>query len=135
ELGAASFTVTPAEDTVRWTIRASSRDGDEIARRNDRLRCGQAVNDFLVRTDRASYKAGQTMTLTALAAGVEPVFVDLIKDGQTLASQTIDVKGGKGEHQFDLPPDLFGTVELVAYRFEGSGVAARKRRVLFISPP
>lgn len=136
EHGAASFTITPAQQVVNWTIRVSSKDGQRLAApRTERITCGQTTGDFIVRTDRVSYKAGQTMTLTALGAGVEPVFVDLIKDGQTLTTQTIDLKGGKGEYQFDVPPDVFGTIELMAYRFDGSGVAARKRRVLYVSPP
>src|SRR5262249_7513874 len=126
EHGAASFTVTPPAEEVTWTVSVRSKGEREVelARRTDRLTCGKLSGPFLARPDRVAYKAGDTMTLTALGAGVEPVFVDLIKDGQTLVSQTIDVKDGKGEHQFDLPADLFGTIELVAYRFEGSGVAA-----------
>src|SRR5262249_44295491 len=96
--------------------------------------------DFLVRLDRAVYKAGQTMTLTALGAGVEPVFVDVVKDGQTMLSQTVEMGTGKGEGRgelvLDLPPDLFGTVQVLAYRFVGPyGLPVRKARVLYVAPP
>jgi hypothetical protein len=134
ERGAASFTVTPRAPSVSWTIRVSAKGGEVLARRSDSLTCGQAAGDFLVRPDRAVYRSGNTMTLTALGAGVEPVFVDFIKDGQTLLSQTIEMHDGKGEHAFDIPPELFGTIELLAYRFGEAGLPIRKRRIVYVEP-
>ncbi len=133
--GAASFSVTPTDTTVSMTLRAVAAGGAVLARRHDSLTCGNATSDFLLRSDRAVYRAGETIKLTALGGGVEPVFVDFIKDGQTLLSQTVEIFDGKGEHAFDLPPDLFGTIQLVAYRFTPSGLPVRKVRVLYIDPP
>jgi hypothetical protein len=135
ERGAAQFTITPQSAKVSWTIRVSTKDDDVLARRHDTLTFGQAVNDFLVRPDRAVYRAGQSMKLTALGPGVEPVFIDFIKDGQTLLSETVAMSAGKGEHTLDLPADLFGTIELVSYRFGPSGLPVRKSRVVYVSPP
>src|SRR5207249_3494929 len=43
---------------------------------------------------------------------------------------------GQGELVFDIPPELFGTVQLVAYRFTGGhGLPVRKARVVYITPP
>jgi uncharacterized protein YfaS (alpha-2-macroglobulin family) len=133
--GAAQFTITPQQPSVSWTIVVRTKDDEVLARRHDTLNCGQPVDDFLVRPDRAVYRGGQSMTLTALGAGVEPVFVDFIKDGQTLLSETVALKDGKGAHTFDLPADLFGTIEVVAYRFGAAGLPVRKSRVVYISPP
>ena len=116
------------------TIRAIATGGAVLARRRVVLACGGTPGDFLLRTDRAVYRAGQTITLTAQGGGVEPVFVDFIKDGQTLVSETVEMNDGKGEHAFDLPPDLFGTIQLVAYRFTPAGAPLRKIRVLYVSP-
>jgi hypothetical protein len=132
--GAAQFSITPQDNQVSWTIRVSDRTGEPLTRRVDTLMCGQAGNDFLVRPDRAVYQAGQTMTLTALGAGVEPVFIDFIKDGQTLLSDTVELIDGKGEHTLDLPAELFGTIELVAYRFGPTGLPVRKSRVVYVTP-
>jgi anti-sigma factor RsiW len=136
ERGAASFQVTPMTPQVSMILRAVTDQGDVLARKHVVLTDGGgAGTDFLLRTDRAVYRAGQTIELTALGSGVEPVFVDFIKDGQTLLSETVEVTGGKGEHHFDLPADLFGTIQLVAYRFTSSGVPLRKVRVLYVAPP
>jgi uncharacterized protein YfaS (alpha-2-macroglobulin family) len=132
--GAASFTFTPNEMKIGMTIRALAG-GEVLARRHDELFCGKSDSDFLLRTDRAVYRAGGTINLSALGAGVEPVFIDFLKDGQTLLSEKVELSEGKGEHAFDLPPDLYGTIQLVAYRFTWSGVPIRKVRVLYIDPP
>ncbi len=131
DLGVASFELTPSADEIPLTIRATDADG-LLGRRQMTLRCGRTSGDFLIRTDRAVYDGGQTMQLMALGGGIEPVFVDFIKDGQTLATHSIEVSAGRGELAFDLPPELFGTIELCAYRFGAAGLAVRKTRVIYV---
>jgi alpha-2-macroglobulin-like protein len=132
--GAASFSFTPDSADVSWVVKVMDAGGNALARERARLKCGDFPLDFLLRTDRAVYKAGQTMTLTALGGGAEPVFVDLIKDGQTLLTETVEVSGGRGTLSVDLPADLFGTVQLVAYRLNATGLPVRKKRVLYVKP-
>ena len=131
DLGIASFELTPETDDVRLTLRAIDAEG-RMGREQVDLRCGSPDGDFLVRPDKAVYDGGQTMTLTALGGGVEPVFVDLIKDGQTMLTQVIEVQEGRGWYQFDLPPELFGTIQVCAYRFRGDGLARRKSRMIYV---
>src|SRR5205823_4576892 len=38
----------------------------------------------------------------------------------------------RGRHQFDLPPELFGTIELCAYRIGQLGLPVRKTRTIYI---
>jgi hypothetical protein len=132
ELGTAAFEVTPTkDDEVSLTVRARDAAG-LTGRREVKLPVGTVSRDFLVRTDRAVYDGGQTLTLTVLGGGVEPVFVDFIKDGQTLLTETVDVADGQGTLAVDLPAELFGTIELVAYRFGDVGLAVRKQRVIYV---
>lgn len=136
ERGAASFEVRPTVGEVAWTMTVRDNAGEVLARRNDRLAVGGVPGDFLVRLDRAVCRAGQSLTITALGGGTEPVFLDLVKDGQTMLSQMLPIADGKGELTFDVPPDLFGTVQLVAYRFTGAhGLPVRKARVMYVTPP
>ena len=96
------------------------------------MTCGNFGGDFLVRPDKAVYAGGETMTIAALGGGSEPVFVDLIKDGQTVLTTMVDVQAGRGQTEVDLPPDLFGTIELCAYRFGVAGLAVRKSRLIYV---
>ncbi len=130
DLGAAFVELTPSEDEPRWTLRAADDEG-RIGRRELVLVVGRPAEDFLVRTDKAVYDGGETMTLIALGGG-EPVFVDLVKDGQTMLSTAIDLRDGRGQLELDLPPELFGTIELCAYRYGASGVPVTKTRVIYV---
>ena len=111
---------------MSWTIQATDEQG-RTASRKVSLLCGATIaGDYLVRTDKAVYDGGEPIRVTVLAGGVEPVFLDLIKDGQTVLSESIGVEKGRGERSIDLPPELFGTVVLYSYRYgpEGLPVAA-----------
>ena len=108
-LGVASFEFTPTDDAVNWTIRAEDDQG-RTGRRQFRVTSGDLSGDYLVRTDKAVYDGGDPVRVRVMADGVEPVFLDLIKDGQTVLSELIEITQGRGERQFDLPPELFGTV-------------------------
>ncbi|MGB6045895.1 MAG: hypothetical protein WBF93_22260, partial [Pirellulales bacterium] len=63
---------------------------------------------------------------------MEPVFVDFLKNDQTMVSQRIEMSAGNGQLAFDLPPDLFGTIRLVAYRFGPSGLAVSRERTIYV---
>ncbi len=132
-LGVAVLEITPETEELDWTIRVTDSAG-RIGRREVTLRCGTVTGDFLVRPDKAVYDAGQTMQLLALGGGVEPVFIDLIQDGQTILSDMVDMHDGRGEYAVDLPPERFGTLQLCAYRFADDGLPVRKVRVIHVRP-
>src|SRR5262249_53381526 len=135
DLGVVSITGA----TSRMTITARDAQGHSGSRSVE-LPLAETGEDFLVRTDRAVYNGGDTMHISAWGFGVEPVFIDLIKDGQTLLTTTIERPPGKpgsaeaGELKLDLPPELSGTVLLCAYRYGKEGLPVRKTRVLYIRP-
>ncbi|MBI1375168.1 MAG: hypothetical protein GC159_20810 [Phycisphaera sp.] len=130
-VGLASFTMTPTEGATTVTIKATDGDG-RVSRRNVTLRTGDALRDFLLRTDKAIYSGGDTLELMALGGGGEPVFVDIIKDGQTVVTETIDLAHGRGSYEMALPPELFGTVRIVGYRFDEAGAPIRKSRSVYV---
>ncbi len=120
--GVASAVVTPTGRETRWTIRAHDDKGDLRTEQDVKLLCGNVPNDFLLRTDKAVYRGGETVRLTALGGGDRPVYVDLIYVGNqrvTLLTQTVPLSGGRGDVSFVLPPEASGTLELSAYRFAG----------------
>ncbi len=132
-LGVASFEVTPQFSTMNWTIQATD-DRGRIGRRQVLLTCGALAGDYLVRTDKSVYDGGEPVRVLVLAGGVEPVFLDMIKDGQTVLSESIEIVHGRGERTIDLPPELFGTVVLHAYRYGTEGLPVQESRVIHIRP-
>lgn len=133
-LGVASILIRPEPDST-GAIQLTARDDQgRTATRSIRPEL-DLVGEFLVRTDKAVYTAGDTMHVNVLANGNQPIFVDLIRDGQTLRTELIDVKDNQGKLDLDLPPEMAGTLQLCAYRFRGDGLPVRKMRTMIVKPP
>ncbi len=112
------------------SLTVSATDAEGRVGRRDVVLNQRGPGSFLLRTDKGIYNGGDTLRIVTLGGGIEPVFVDLLKEGQTLLTETIAMRDGHGEYQFDLPSDLSGTLELVAYRFNGEGFPVRQSRVI-----
>lgn len=130
-LGVASFELVPEKN--RETLIVKATDDDSLTgRKSLSLGVGAVEYDFVVRADQAIYRSGDTMKLLALGSGVQPVFVDLIQEGQAVISQTVSMTSGKGVAEIDLPADLFGTLKLVTHRFGSDGLAVRKSQLIHV---
>jgi len=132
--GVTSFQLTPDKAQVKLAVLARDEKGN-IANKSMTLQTGQAANDFMFRLDEAVYHGGDTMTLSATGGGKEPIFIDLIKDDQTLVTQTVDMSKGNGTLDIDLVPELTGTLRVVAYRMSNvTGAPVRRSRVVYVAP-
>ncbi len=73
---------------------------------------------FLLRTDKAVYKVGETIHATILSTSRNSaVFMDIIKNGQTVLTKALPTHGGQTEFAIDLPHELCGTLRINAYTF------------------
>ena len=114
--------------------RSATDSAGKTGRREVTLNTDSSEGQFLVRTDKAVYDGGQTVQVSVAGSGNEPVFVDLIKDGQTMLTDTIPVTNGRGEYALDLPPEISGTIQLCANRFGRQGLPITASRVLYVRP-
>ncbi|MDP6543129.1 MAG: MG2 domain-containing protein [Phycisphaerae bacterium] len=73
---------------------------------------------LVLRTDKPVYAGGETIALQALANQVNEVFVDVVKDRQTILTKTVRMVKGRGTVAIDIPPMLSGTLRLHAYRLD-----------------
>jgi len=90
----------------------------------------------LLRTDKAIYKGGDIIHGNVLTtAGKGSVFLDLIKNRQTLLTRTVTLESGRGSFAIPLGPDAFGTLELHAYQILSKGEIMRDARVIYAQPP
>jgi uncharacterized protein YfaS (alpha-2-macroglobulin family) len=91
---------------------------------------------LVVRPDRAIYPLGAAMTVELAGLGADgPVYLDVVKDAQTVDTQRVWMKGGKGA--VTLLPDgrRFGTLALEAYRIAPDGTQQRASRVVYVERP
>jgi alpha-2-macroglobulin family protein/MG2 domain-containing protein/macroglobulin-like protein len=95
-----------------------------------------AGDKILLRTDKAIYQAGQTLHGSVFtSSGGGTCYLDIIKNRQTLLTRSVPLSKGKGSFKFPLSLDVFGTIELHAYKILKSGEIMRDARVLYVHPP
>ena len=58
----------------------------------------------------------------------------MVRGGQTLLTRWLDVKDGKANYKLDLPPSVFGTLEIHAYQMLATGEIIRDSRVVYVQP-
>jgi len=92
-----------------------------------------AEETILLRPDRPLYQIGETMSLTILTSQVKgTAYLDIVREGQTVSTRAIPVDGGHAEVAVDLTPDLYGTLELHAYKILTSGNITRDTRLVVV---
>ena len=136
EFGLAEFTFTPqAGIDHRLDISAQDETG-LAASRQVPFAAESGADSVLLRADRAAYVIGETMNLVALTP-VESgdVYLDIVKAGQTLSTRSARVVGGKAEFAVDVSADLYGTLELHAYKVLLDGTIVRDTRVVVVDAP
>ena len=95
-----------------------------------------AGDQVLLTAEKAIYQAGDTLRGTVLTtAGDGTAYLDIIKGSQTLLTRTLALERGRGDFSFSIGPDVFGTVELHAYKILAGGEVVRDARVLYVQPP
>jgi uncharacterized protein YfaS (alpha-2-macroglobulin family) len=90
----------------------------------------------LLRPDRATYRVGDTMQLEILTnVPSGQVYLDIVRESQTVSTRSIKVNDGRALVGIDLTPDLFGTLELHAYKILSSGIITRDTRLVAVDAP
>ncbi|MCP4155282.1 MAG: hypothetical protein GY757_46580, partial [bacterium] len=131
DAGIAKIKITPPnKKEFQLSITARDSKGARV-QETKVLPVNRQIDAFLMRTGRAVYRAGETADISILAPfpkGI--VFVDVVKDRRSLLTQSIPVKEGRGSLVLDIPPDIFGTLELQAYRILPDGNIAGDAKVI-----
>jgi hypothetical protein len=92
-------------------------------------------DNVLLRLDKAIYQGGDAMKVQVLtSAGLPTTYLDVVKSGQTLLTRWLDVKDGRADYQLNLPPGVFGTLDVHAYQQLASGEIIRDSRVVYVHP-
>ncbi|MBN2496964.1 MAG: hypothetical protein JXR96_20400 [Deltaproteobacteria bacterium] len=90
---------------------------------------------FLLRTDKAILRSGETLELSVLSPWRSgQVFIDVIKQRRCVLSDVLEVVDGQARKQLSIPPDLFGTLEIHAWRIMSDGQLVANTKVVQVSP-
>jgi uncharacterized protein YfaS (alpha-2-macroglobulin family) len=136
EFGLAEFNFTPQPGGYYvLDILALDETGQSASRQVD-FEVEYGSDSVLLRADRAAYVVGETMNLAAFTP-VESgdVYLDIVKAGQTLSTRSEQVLDGKAEFAIDVSSDMYGTLELHAYKVLLDGTIVRDTRVAVVDAP
>jgi 5-hydroxyisourate hydrolase-like protein (transthyretin family) len=135
EFGLAELRLQPGLNETTLTIQAGDERGFS-ASRTFQLQTEAGPDHVLLRADRAAYAVGETMKLVALTPlDSGSIYLDIVKEGQTLSTRSEAVAAGRAEFAVDLSPDLYGTLELHAYKVLLDGTLVRDTRVVVVDQP
>ncbi|MCJ7550874.1 MAG: MG2 domain-containing protein, partial [Anaerolineae bacterium] len=130
--GLAELRFTPATAYVSLRIQAQDTTG-ALADRELWFEGPYDEESVLLRPDAPIYRVGDTMALTILTSqSMGTVYLDIVREGQTVSTRAVDVVAGRAEVAVDLDPALYGTLELHAYKILRSGHIVRDTRLVVV---
>jgi hypothetical protein len=135
ELGLTEFALTPESTDVTVGFDARTQAG-ETASRSITLESEAAQGGVLLRLDRRLAKVGNRLQATVLTAGqgAGAVYVDVVKDRQTMLTRAAELENGRATVDIGLTPDLTGSIWVSAYRMLARGDILRDAAPVFVDP-
>src|SRR5439155_25364388 len=107
----------------------------ETLSRDESISAEGAGPAMLLRADKAIYRAGATARVDVLSSKQKgAAYLDVVKQGQTLLTRTVELSGGKGRLELPLSPELSGTLELHAFIVPADGTIVRDSKVIYVEP-
>jgi hypothetical protein len=116
---------TPDSPYLPILIQAADAHGNSALRQFD-FQGEYGEESVLLRPEKPVYRVGDVMQLnlfTSVASGT--VYLDIVRQGQTVSTRSVEIAQGQAEVAVDLAPDLAGTLELHAYKILRSGTIIR----------
>ena len=136
--GLVEVRVTPNSPWQQFRIDATDTRGN-FATRDFYFEGAWDEETVLLRPDRPVYRVGDTMHLTLLTLQPQgTAYLDIVREGQTVSTRAVPVGAdpgvspGRAEIAVDLTPDLYGTLELHAYKILSWGGITRDTRLVVV---
>lgn len=132
DYGIAEFEFTPRQAKTRIEVEATDEKGERssIARTFD-LNLDQ--DQLIMKMSRGIYSVGERIDLAFLTTrGSGRVYLDVIKNGQTVMTRSVVVTDHQGRYRLNLTPELSGSVWLHAYLVTRTSDIVRDSRFLYV---
>ena len=132
--GACEFKLTPSSSDQAVDITALDAAGHR-ATLTFRPDNSVPAPNLLIHPDKSVYQAGDSIQLNLLSPENDnTIYIDVLKDGQTVLTQSASLKDHQAHCALNLPATLTGAVELSAYMISADGEDRGGSRVLYIDP-
>jgi len=135
--GVATVSIRPdknAKDAVVLNLKAVDTRA-RGAQSDVKLDSANNSQSLMLRSNQAVYKIGDKVRLETFSTKQRgAVYIDVVKNGQTLVTRAIEINGGRGDLSLDLTPAMFGTVEIRAYQITSDADPISDRRLIYVDP-
>ncbi|MFP4502523.1 MAG: MG2 domain-containing protein [Candidatus Hydrogenedentota bacterium] len=137
KLGIASFPLTLGDDPVS-AVRAQVNIRDVQGRTlqtSTNIAANQRRHGLILRPDKALYRVGDRLEAEVIASKpAGRVYLDLIREGQTMLTETAEIDDGRATIAVNLDPSLAGSVIMNAYMFTPGTDLIRDTRTIYVDP-
>ena len=132
--GPGKIELLPHNGILEIDVDMVDADGN-AASRSFSFNVGDSEANILVRTDRALYKVGDTMDITAyITGGHDHIFLDIVRKNQTVLTKTLDADEGVANLVVDLDNEMTEDLVIDAYMLADSGQFIRDTRIVYVQP-
>jgi uncharacterized protein YfaS (alpha-2-macroglobulin family) len=132
--GVATVSLRPDSGQVVLNLKAADARG-HAAQAEVKLEALTQSQSLMLRTNQAVYKIGDRLRLETISTKQRgAVYIDVVKDGQTLITRAIETSSGRGNLSLDLTPSMFGTIEVRAYQITPDADPISDRRLVYVDP-
>ncbi len=132
--GVAAVSLRPGSGPVVLNLKAADARG-RAAQADVKLESAAGSQSLMLRTNQAVYKVGDALRLETISTKQRgAVYIDVVKDGQTLITRAIETSNGRGGLSLDLTPSMFGTLEVRAYQITSDADPISDRRLVYVDP-
>jgi hypothetical protein len=133
-MGLQTFSFVPASGSATVIVTAQNANG-EWGSATTTISSAPNQQGLILRSDRTLAKVGDKLHLTALSSSKSgTLYLDVIRDGQTILTQSAPMKDGEAKLAISVTPDMTGTVELHAYKILPTEDIIRDTRTILVSP-
>jgi len=132
--GVAVVRINAGAGTETLEIEARDEEGNH-ASGTLKLQAREGLDQILLRTERAVYRAGERIQLKVFSTRLRgTAYVDVVKEGQTVLTRDLDIENGQAELALIATPEMAGTVDFNAYLFSRDARPVGDHRLVFVQP-
>jgi uncharacterized protein YfaS (alpha-2-macroglobulin family) len=132
--GLAVITLKKPQKDELLQIDGTDKEGEKVSEVVP-LQSRAGDEQVLLRADKAVYRAGDLIRLRIFGTKKRgTVYIDVVKDGQTVLTRDLDIAEGQAELTLAGSPDLAGTVDVDAYLFSQNAQPVADHRLVFVQP-
>jgi 5-hydroxyisourate hydrolase-like protein (transthyretin family) len=130
--GIAEFLYTPQDARTEILVKAHDERG-ETAQMKKEFSLEIDRDQIIMRIPRGIFKAGESVDMQFLTTKkTGRVYLDVIKNNQTVLTKSVDISHGLGRYTLNLTPDIAGSIWFHAYIVTPGGTIVRDTRFCYV---